>query len=102
MFGTGDEMLKALSLLLSYLHGLTDLTLRELQLESYECNNFIDDVNIDYIYIFKILSYKTFKILYFHLLKSLTISTLVSPAANHYHRMHLTFNDDLFTTIEVI
>ncbi|VDN59662.1 unnamed protein product [Dracunculus medinensis] len=44
MFGTGGEMLKALSLLLSYLHGLTDLTLRELQLESYECNNFIDDI----------------------------------------------------------
>uniref|UniRef100_A0A0R3RBW3 FBD domain-containing protein n=1 Tax=Brugia timori TaxID=42155 RepID=A0A0R3RBW3_9BILA len=44
VFGTGGEMLKTLSLLLSYLHGLTKLSLHELQLEPYECNDFIDDV----------------------------------------------------------
>ncbi|VDN81394.1 unnamed protein product [Brugia pahangi] len=44
VFGTGGEMLKTLSLLLSYLHGLTELSLHELQLEPYECNDFIDDI----------------------------------------------------------
>lgn len=44
VFGTGGEMLKTLSLLLSYLHGLTKLSLHELQLEPYECNDFIDDI----------------------------------------------------------
>ncbi|VDN07299.1 unnamed protein product [Thelazia callipaeda] len=44
VFGTGGEMLKTLSMLLSHLHGLTELTLRELQLEPHECANFIDDI----------------------------------------------------------
>lgn len=44
MVGTGGEMLKSLSLLLSHLHGLTDLSLQELQLEPWECNDFIDDI----------------------------------------------------------
>lgn len=37
-------MLKTLSSLLSHLHGLTELSLQELQLEPYECNDFVDDV----------------------------------------------------------
>lgn len=49
MFGTGGEMLKTLSLLLSHLHGLNDLTLRELQLEAYECSDFIDDVHLKFL-----------------------------------------------------
>uniref|UniRef100_A0A915PL78 F-box domain-containing protein n=1 Tax=Setaria digitata TaxID=48799 RepID=A0A915PL78_9BILA len=44
VFGTGGEMLKTLSLLLSHLHGLTELSLYELQLEPYECSDFIDDI----------------------------------------------------------
>lgn len=44
MIGTGGEMLKSLSLLLSHLHGLNELELRELQLEPWECNHFVDDV----------------------------------------------------------
>ncbi|KAL3989937.1 F-box-like family protein [Acanthocheilonema viteae] len=44
VFGTGGEMLKSLSSLLSHLHGLTELSLQELQLEPYECNDFIDDI----------------------------------------------------------
>ncbi|VDM29325.1 unnamed protein product [Toxocara canis] len=42
--GTGGEMLKTLSLLLSHLHGLNELALYELQLEPWECNDFIDDI----------------------------------------------------------
>uniref|UniRef100_A0A9J2PN04 Uncharacterized protein n=1 Tax=Ascaris lumbricoides TaxID=6252 RepID=A0A9J2PN04_ASCLU len=44
MIGTGGEMLKSLSLLLSHLHGLNELELRELQLEPWECNHFVDDI----------------------------------------------------------
>ncbi|VDK67324.1 unnamed protein product [Onchocerca ochengi] len=44
VFGTGGEMLKTLSSLLSHLHGLTELSLQELQLEPYECTDFIDDI----------------------------------------------------------
>uniref|UniRef100_A0A915AHD3 F-box domain-containing protein n=1 Tax=Parascaris univalens TaxID=6257 RepID=A0A915AHD3_PARUN len=44
MIGTGGEMLKSLSLLLSHLHGLNELELRELQLEPWECNHFVDDL----------------------------------------------------------
>ncbi|VDK53216.1 unnamed protein product [Anisakis simplex] len=55
--GTGGEMLKTLSLLLSHLHGLSDLALYELQLEPWESNYFVDEVSAARIWILKLQTY---------------------------------------------
>ena len=44
MYGTGGQMLKALTMLLSHLHGLKTLALRQLQLDAVESDCFIDEV----------------------------------------------------------
>ncbi len=44
IYGTGGEMLKTLTLLLTHLDGLRQLSLHHLQLETWECGDFVDHV----------------------------------------------------------